>query len=289
MQALSTKVAALLGEPVAHAEPLSGGDINRAYLLTLTSGLRLFAKTHDSALPQAFVREAEGLAWLAEARALRVPRVLAASEADELGPACLVLEYIAPGARGGRYSEAFGRGLAALHKSGAACFGHATPNYLATLPQDNTPNKSWARFYAQQRLAPLLARAVQRGDVPNSLATRVRQLCERMEMFCGDPEPPARLHGDLWGGNALAADSGEPVLIDPAVYGGNREVDLAMMQLFGGFDRRVFQAYDEAYRRSPGYDERTALYQLYPLLAHVCLFGSSYTPQLDRALSRYIP
>jgi fructosamine-3-kinase len=288
MQELSSKVGALLAEPVTLAESVSGGDINRAYALTLASGRRLFAKTHASALPQAFVREAEGLAWLAAARALRVPEVLAASDADELGPACLVLEYIAPGPRGGAYSEAFGRGLAALHKSGAPCFGHATPNYLATLPQDNTPSTSWPRFYAERRLLPLLARAAHRGDVPSSLAARLRQLCERIEMFCGDAEPPARLHGDLWGGNALAADSGEPVLIDPAVYGGHREIDLAMMQLFGGFDRRVFQAYDEVYPRQPDHAERVALYQLYPLLAHVCLFGSSYTPQLDRALSRYV-
>ncbi|HKP64444.1 MAG TPA: fructosamine kinase family protein [Polyangiales bacterium] len=288
MRALAEKVGALLGESVTDIESVSGGDINRAFALTLGSGRRLFAKTHAAALPQVFVREAEGLSWLAQARALRVPEVLAASDADELGPACLVLELITPGARTGRYSEAFGRGLAALHKSGASCFGHDTPNYLATLPQDNTPSDTWPRFYAERRLTPLLTQAVQRGDVPHSLAGRLRQLCERMEMFCGDPEPPARLHGDLWGGNALAAEGGEPVLIDPAVYGGHREVDLAMMQLFGGFERRVFQAYDEVYRRQPGHEERVALCQLYPLLAHVCLFGSSYTPQLERALSRYV-
>ncbi|HKU37126.1 MAG TPA: fructosamine kinase family protein, partial [Polyangiales bacterium] len=120
------------------------------------------------------------------------------------------------------------------------------------------------------------------------LATRVRKLCERMEDFSGDPEPASRLHGDLWGGNALAAQGGEPVLIDPAVYGGHREIDLAMMQLFGGFSARVFEAYDEAYPRQPGHQDRVALYQLYPLLAHVCLFGSGYTSQLNRAVARYI-
>jgi fructosamine-3-kinase len=289
MQALATKVGALLAESVTRVEAVSGGDINQSYLLTLASGRPLFAKTHASALPQLFVREAEGLAWLAEARGLRVPEVLAASDADERGPACLVLEYIAPGARGSKYAETFGRGLATLHARGATCFGHATPNYLAILPQDNTPTQTWPRFYAERRLTPLLTRAVQRGDLPSSVAMRLRQLCERMEMFCGDPEPPARLHGDLWAGNALAAESGEPVLIDPAVYGGDREIDLAMMQLFGGFEARLFHAYDEVYPRRAGHAERVALYQLYPLLAHVCLFGSGYTAQLDRALSQYIP
>ncbi|HKU37138.1 MAG TPA: fructosamine kinase family protein, partial [Polyangiales bacterium] len=158
MQPLAAKVGALLGEAVVRTEPVSGGDINSAYALTLQGGRKLFAKTHASALPQMFVREAEGLRWLAEARALRVPEVLAASEADELGPACLVLEYIQPGGRGAAYAEAFGRGLAALHQSGAPSFGFATPNYLASLPQDNTAHASWPRFYAERRLLPLLAR-----------------------------------------------------------------------------------------------------------------------------------
>jgi fructosamine-3-kinase len=113
-------------------------------------------------------------------------------------------------------------------------------------------------------------------------------LCERMPDYAGPAEPPARLHGDLWGGNSLAADSGEPVLIDPAVYGGHREIDLAMMQLFGGFSSRVFDAYDETYPRAPGHEDRLALYQLYPLLAHVNLFGAGYLSQTDRALSRYV-
>jgi fructosamine-3-kinase len=289
MASLEDKIAALVGERTVRAEAVAGGDINGAFAVTLASGRRLFVKTHRSPLPEVFVREAEGLAWLAKARALRVPEVIAASDADGRGPACLVLEYIARGAPGARYDEALGRGLAALHRFGAPTFGHDCSNYLATLPQDNTPSSTWPTFYAERRLAPLAERAVGRGVLPVSLAARIARLCVQMDKLTGDPEPPARLHGDLWGGNALAADSGEPVIIDPAVYGGHREIDLAMMRLFGGFSGRVFDAYREAYPLAPGHDERVALYQLYPLLAHVNLFGAGYVSQLDRALRRYVP
>ncbi len=287
MRSLADKVASLVGEPTVKLTGVSGGDINEAFGATLASGRRLFVKTHRSPLSQVFVREAEGLAWLDEAKAIRVPQVVAASDADDRGPACLVLEYVERGAPGPRHDELLGRGLAALHRYGAPRFGHDASNYLATLPQDNGQADDWPSFYANQRLLPLTERALERRVLPEAVAGRVRGLCEQLAKFTGPPEPPARLHGDLWGGNALAAASGEPVLIDPAVYGGHREIDLAMMQLFGGFSRRVFDAYDEAYPRAPGHEDRVALYQLYPLLAHVNLFGASYVSQLDRALRHY--
>lgn len=288
MHPLAAKLTKLLGEPVTRLAHAAGGDINEAFLVTLANGRSLFAKTSVNALPQMFVREAEGLAWLAEARALRLPRVIAATEADSDGPACLVLEQIETQSRGGAaFDEQFGRGLAALHRHGAPCFGLDRPNYLATLAQDNSPAARWPEFYAEQRLAPLAASAERRGLMPRSLMRRLDQLYRDLPSLAGEPEPPARLHGDLWSGNVLAAISGEPVLIDPAVYGGHREIDLAMMRLFGGFSARVFAAYDEAHPLAAGHDDRVALYQLYPLLAHVNLFGSSYITQLDRALSRY--
>jgi fructosamine-3-kinase len=288
MASLEDKIAALVGERTVRVEAVAGGDINNAFAVTLASGRRLFVKTHRSPLTEVFVREAEGLAWLAEANALRVPGVVAASEVDARGPACLVLEYIARGSPGASYDETLGRGLAALHRFGATGFGHERANYLATLPQDNTSSADWPAFYAERRLSPLTDRAVARGLLPASVAARLQRLCEQMNEFTGDAEPPARLHGDLWGGNALAADSGEPVIFDPAVYGGHREIDLAMMRLFGGFSRRVFDAYRESYPLTPGHEDRVALYQLYPLLAHVNLFGGGYVSQLDQALSVYV-
>lgn len=287
MDPLNHKLGALLGERVIRSESLAGGDISRTLRLTLQSGRRVFAKTHPGAVPGMFAREAEGLAWLAEPGALRVPRVLAASDADDLGPACLVLELIEARPRARNYDETLGRGLAALHRHAAPSFGWVRDNYLASLHQHNTPCPSWPEFYAERRLLPLLARAERAGLVPSRIGARLRGLCARLADYCGDPEPPARLHGDLWGGNVIVADGGEPCLIDPAVYGGQREIDLAMMRLFGGFSERVFAAYHEAHPLAPGHAERVALYQLYPLLAHVNLFGGSYLAQLEHALDQY--
>jgi fructosamine-3-kinase len=289
MASLEHKISAIVGERIVKLEAVAGGDINEAFAVTLASGRRLFAKTHTAALPEVFIREAEGLAWLSEAKTLRVPQVIAASDADASGPACLVLEHIPTGSPNRRYTETLGRGLAMLHRFGAPACGHIAPNYIATLPQDNTQCDAWPQFYAEQRLAPLTKRALGRGVIPAALASRLNKLCERIETFCGDPEPPARLHGDLWGGNVLVAQSGDPVLIDPAVYGGHREIDLAMMHLFAGFSRRVFDAYHETYPLAPEHEQRLALYQLYPLLVHVNLFGGGYVSQLDRALTRYVP
>jgi fructosamine-3-kinase len=288
MDPLNHKLAALLGAGVARLEPLSGGDISRTLRVTLESGQRVFAKTHPSAASGMFTREAEGLAWLAEAGALRVPRVLAASEADALGPACLVLELIEARPRAKTYDETLGRGLATLHRHGAPSFGLAHANYLASLTQDNTPAPNWPEFYAERRLLPLLTRAERAGLVPSRVGARMRGLCAHMADYCGDPEPPARLHGDLWSGNVIVSEDGEPCLIDPAVYGGQREIDLAMMRLFGGFSERVFASYHEAHPLTQGHAERVALYQLYPLLAHVNLFGRSYLGQLERALDEYV-
>jgi fructosamine-3-kinase len=123
--------------------------------------------------------------------------------------------------------------------------------------------------------------------LPKVLARRLDRLIERIPQLVGPNEPPARLHGDLWSGNVLCDEHGSPVLIDPAVYGGHREVDLAMMRLFGGFSDAVFDAYDAAYPLQPGHEERVALYQLYPLLAHVNLFGAGYVPQVERCIDRW--
>lgn len=285
---LSAKLAARLGSPVARSTPAAGGDINQAFHVWLQDGRELFVKTQSAALPGLFRDEARGLAWLAEANALRVPEVLLATEADDEGPACLVLAWIERGTRARDYAEQLGTGLARLHRTAAACFGHEHDNYLATLRQDNTPDERWGIFYAERRIAPLIRRAAERGELPQALQRRLERLLVRIPDLVGDEEPPARLHGDLWSGNVLCDESGAPVLIDPAVYGGHREIDLAMMRLFGGFSEAVFAAYDATWPLSPGHAERVPLYQLYPLLAHVNLFGSAYLSQVSHCIARWV-
>ncbi len=273
-----------LGAAVDGSERVGGGDINQAFALRLSDGRRVFMKTNADCDEAMFTAEARGLRWLAQASALRVPFALAASEA----PAFLVLEWLEPGRPRTGFDEELGRGLAALHRHGAPAFGLDHDNFIGRLPQSNTPAPTWVDFYRAQRLEVQLRMAVEARQIDRGLALKFDRLFARLSDLVGPPEPPARLHGDLWGGNLHVDENGAPCLIDPAVYGGHREVDLAMMRLFGGFGDRVFAAYEEAFPLAPGHSERVALYQLYPLLVHTNLFGGSYAASVDRAISRYI-
>jgi fructosamine-3-kinase len=285
---LRDALALALGAAVTALRPLAGGDINDAYAVTLADHREVFVKTRAGADPRMFPCEAAGLAWLAAAGAIAVPRVLAVSAASDPGPRFLALEMLRPGPRRRDHDEALGRGLAALHRAGAPGFGLDHDNFIGSLPQANTPHPTWSDFYAQRRLLPQVRRAVDSGRAPGDWLRDFDRLADKLAALVGPAEPPARLHGDLWGGNLHADAGGNPVLIDPAVYGGHREVDLAMLALFGGVSDRMYDAYDEAHPLAPGWSGRVPLYQLYPLLVHVNLFGSSYAGQVERALRRYL-
>jgi fructosamine-3-kinase len=278
---LSASIESALGSPVRELRAVAGGDINDAYCVTLAAGPPVFVKTRHDAPPGMYACEADGLTWLAEAASVRVPKVLAVR--DDL----LVLEWIESGPRKARFDEQLGRGLARLHRAGAPSFGHTRDNFIANLPQTNAPLSSWSEFFRARRLEPLVARASGMGLLEARDREAFERLYARLGELVGPSEPPARLHGDLWSGNVHGDQAGVPVLIDPAVYGGHREVDLAMLQLFGRPSARFFAAYDDAYPRADEHGERVALYQLYPLLVHVCLFGRGYLEQLREALGAY--
>jgi fructosamine-3-kinase len=282
-EALRAAVSHAVGSAVVELRPVAGGDINRAFRAALDDGRDVFVK-HREGMAAAYRAEAEGLAWLADARALRTPKVVATADGE---PAFLALEWIERGTPAADHDEQLGRGLAQLHRAGAPSFGHPADNWIATLPQSNRPNPTWPDFYANHRLWPLARQAVESQLLPEETLIRLESLATRLPELCGPPEPPARLHGDLWGGNAITGPQGEPVLIDPAVYGGHREMDLAMMRLFGGFNSRVFDAYNEIWPLQPGHKDRVRLFQLYPLLVHVLLLGGSYAVQLMTALRHY--
>ena len=284
--AVERAVEAELGSACKSALPVGGGDINEAFRVTLADGRTVFVKTNERADPNMFRAEARGLTWLAEARALRVPEVLAFSPGT--APAFLVLEHLSPGKRVPDFDERLGRGLALLHRSGAPSFGLDHDNFIGRLPQGNGSLPTWPEFYRERRLLPQLVLASERGHAPAGLTRGFERLFARLDDLVGPPEPPARLHGDLWGGNLHVDDRGEPCLVDPAVYGGHREMDLAMMRLFGGFSPAVFEAYGEAFPLSDCHEERVALYQLYPLMVHVNLFGGSYVSAVVRALDECV-
>lgn len=264
------QVAQAAGSSVITTRTMPGGDICQALRIDLLDMRSLFVKHRAGAPPGMFRSEAEGLSWLADAGAMRIPAVVA------VGDEWLALEWIDRGAPGPATDEALGRGLARLHRAGADGFGAPWPGFIGTVAVPNDPRPTWPEFLAGCRLLPLAqAAGLDRDDM-----ALLDKVIARLPELVGPEEPPARLHGDLWAGNRMTDSAGAPVLVDPASYGGHREVDLAMMRLFGGFSARVFDAYGEEYPLAPGWQERVELNQLIPLLVHAALFGGGYRAQV---------
>lgn len=277
----------MLGDEVVGATAVGGGSINQAWSLELASGTRAFLKSRPDAPPAEFVAEAAGLSWLGECTQIGVPRVLAVG----IESAWLALDWVGGG--DGLDDEALGSGLAALHRLGASFHGELPPNSpdetlrVGSLELPSGKAERWSSLYVDARVLPLLKRARDQGTIGAADAAAVERVCDRIDDLCGPDEPPARLHGDLWGGNVIGGARGRPWLIDPAAHGGNREVDLAMLRLFGGPGPRAFAAYDESHPLAEGHADRVELWQLLPLLAHAVLFGGSYGGAAGRAAARY--
>jgi fructosamine-3-kinase len=255
------------------AQRVGGGDINDAYAVTLPDGRRAFVKTRPGAAPGEYATEAAGLRWLADA-GVPVPAVIEATDHH------LALEWVQDGPAD---PAGLGRTVARLHLAGAPAFGALPPGApgpyrIGPLELGSEPAGAWPSFYAEQRLAPLLDRA----GLSAAGRRAVERVGERMADLAGPPEPPARLHGDLWGGNVLGGH-----LIDPAACGGHREVDLAMLRLFGWPGDRFLASYQEVAPLAEGHEDRVALYQLLPLLVHAVLFGGGYAASAARAARRY--
>jgi fructosamine-3-kinase len=263
---------------------VGGGDINEAFHVVLSDGREAFVKTRPDAAAGEYETEAAGLRWLGEPGALGVPEVL------EVGEDYLALQWIERGGLGHDGEEELGRGLSALHDAGSPAFGLEEPGggaRFGSLGLPNEPTQDWASFYAERRLGPLADLCEQRGALGEAGVAAVRRVCGRMDELVGAPERPARLHGDLWGGNVMGDTDGRPWLIDPSAFGGHREVDLAMLRLFGGPSERTFDAYEETHPLEDGWRERVELYQLSPLLVHALLFGGSYRQAAERVAFHY--
>ncbi len=284
MRSLQEAVGRATGREVQSLSRVGGGDINDAYAATLEDGARAFVKTRDDAPEGEFTAEAAGLRWLAEPGGLGVPAVVGVLDGDEL-PRLLALEWLEPGAPGDEAE--LGEGLAKIHAAGAATFGGPTDLGVGPLSLPNAAAETWAEFYADRRLRPLLAPARDRGSLSASGVAAVERVCERMAELAGPREPPARLHGDLWSGNVLWS-AGRPYVIDPIAYGGHREIDLAMLRLFGAPGRGFLAAYESITPLAPGHEDRVSLYQLFPLLVHAVLFGGSYGASAEHAARRYV-
>jgi fructosamine-3-kinase len=199
-----------------------------------------------------------------------------------------VLEWIDEGRPNAETEPDFGRRLAAMHRTGAASFGREDRRSTGSRGLPNEPCPDWATFYATQRLAVLARLARDARALPDAAIAELDHLdTDRLRQIGGPPEPPARLHGDLWAGNRLVDASGRSWLVDPASHGGHREFDLAMMRLFGGFGAGCFDAYDEAFPLAEGWEQRVALHQIAPLVVHAIKFGGGYPGAAADAISRY--
>jgi fructosamine-3-kinase len=278
---IARRAEQLLGRAVASTAAVAGGDVATATKLRLADGSQALMKTLPHCPETFFPTEARGLQWLAEAGGVRVPDVLAAE------PDCLILRWIEPGRPSAEAATDFGHALAVTHRAGAEDFGGPEDGFIARLPLPNTPAPTWAEFFTTRRVLPYLKVAHDRGPVDDHhVATIERAVAKVADLI--PHEPPARLHGDLWTGNVLWSHDGHAWVIDPAAYGGHREMDLAMLALFGlPHLERVQAAYAEAFPLADGWEERIGLHQLFPLLVHACLFGGGYGVRAADVAARY--
>lgn len=287
--------AEALGLKLVSAVPTAGGDINQAWKLGFGDGSSAFLKSRAGAPPEEFEMEAAGLEWLGSPSGLRVPEVLAVVREPQPG---LLLEWIQPGGRlDGAGEEAFGRGLARIHQTRAGAFGalppgspawglHVGPVSLEAEPAEDE-GQGFAEFYAG-RIEALAGQAQDRGAIGLEEMSVFETLCENIDDLAGEPEPAALTHGDLWSGNLLVSEQGEPCLIDPAAHGAHRELDLAMLMLFGSPSQRFVDSYEEVFPLGEGWRERVRLWQIQPLLIHAVLFGGSYGSSAAAAAQSYL-
>ncbi len=261
----------------------SGGCINHALFLTGDTR-RYFVKTNRASRIAMFEAEAEGLDEILQTNTLRAPRPICHGTSGNT--AFLVLESLEFGGTGD--AAEMGHRLAALHRHCADRFGWKRNNTIGSTPQDNTWANDWVDFWRDCRLGAQLKLAQENGLSP-SLQKLGEPLLEVLPAFFSSYAPaPSLLHGDLWGGNAAFLRTGEPVVFDPAVYYGDRETDLAMTELFGGFPSRFYAAYRETWPLDAGYTARKSLYNLYHLLNHANLFGGTYLHQSEAAMRKLL-
>lgn len=285
--AIAATVGAATGRPFAveSAQPAGGGCIHQAWTVE-GGGRRYFVKTNGREAAAMFAAEADGLEALAAAGGPRVPRKVGAGETVDR--AFLVLEHLELRSLDRAGGAALGAALAALHRPADpdAPYGWPRDNYIGATPQANQSHRTWAGFFADERLRPQLSRAAARG-MERGLRAQGEKLAERLAAFFVDYRPqPSLLHGDLWSGNAAQLSDGTPVVFDPAVHRGDREADLAMAELFGGFPESFYAAYRMAWPLDAGYETRKTLYNLYHILNHYNMFGGGYLGQARRMIEK---
>jgi protein-ribulosamine 3-kinase len=262
----------------------SGGCINHGGVLQ-TSLHQFFIKWNDAdTYPHMFEREAKGLALLREGQCIRVPDVVGVGERESYQ--FIILRRIDEKKKNKTFWRDLGRQVASLHLRSADKFGLAYDNYIGSLRQSNRPSSSWVEFFIQQRLSVQLMLAERSGLADLALRQKFDALFKKLPALIPS-RPPALLHGDLWGGNVLSDEQGAPCVIDPAVYFGDAEIELSYTKLFGGFGAEFYHAYHEIIPTQPQFEDRADIYNLYPLLVHLNLFGGHYGQEIKAIVDRF--
>lgn len=262
-----------------------GGSINEVYRLQTASGFFILKLNNAQQFPKMFEREAEGLEAIRQTKTIAVPEVI---ETGHLSyNSFLLMEYLETGTKTSAAMQLLGSQLAQMHQNTAPDFGFEKDNYMGSLPQSNKKHETWKSFFVKERLKPMVKIAFDASFIDQKMVSDFGSLYQKLgELF--EEEKPSLIHGDLWGGNYLISNEGKPYLIDPAVSYGFREFDLAMTHLFGSFSADFYQAYQEEFPLQPDWQERIDLWNLYPLLLHLNLFGTSYLGQVKSALRKYV-
>lgn len=269
---------------ISQTSSVGGGCINEATRIN-TSGGTFFVKWNDAKkYPGMLEAEAKGLLLLEQAQEIRVPKVIEQAIVD--ATQYLILEYIESEAIVTDFWIDFGRSLARLHKHSSGTFGLNHPNYIGWLPQSNNQHSTWIEFFIRERLKPQIKLAVDSHRIDKRVVVDFDRLFSQLESIF-PVEKPSLLHGDLWSGNYIIGSKGEPCIIDPAVYYGHREMDLAMSRLFGGFAPDFYKGYQAEFPLGQGWEQRMDICNLYPLLVHVNLFGGGYVAQVEGILRRF--
>ncbi len=269
---------------VFSCKALVGGDINSAVKLETSHGDFFLKWNISSRFPEMFNKEAKGLNLLENAKCIRIPKVIAAEEVDNFS--FLILEFIKIGSGNFNSFNNLGKGLACLHKNSTFYFGLDHDNYMGSLTQSNKKHDNWICFFIEERIEPQLKLAYDNEFVDGVVLKASEHLFRVLNEIIPE-ESSAMLHGDLWSGNFLMDDKANPCLIDPAVYYGHRETDIAMTKLFGGFSASFYSTYNEHFKLEKGWDKRIDIFNLYPLLIHLNLFGTSYLGQVKSILQRF--
>ncbi|TVR42404.1 MAG: hypothetical protein EA394_03555 [Bacteroidia bacterium] len=271
---------------ITGSSPVGGGCINDAHLVETDAGV-FFVKYNDTnRYPGMFAAEAAGLEMLAKAGSVRVPRVTGFRDGETYST--LVLEYIRSASKKQGFWEAFGKDLARLHlhKPEDGRFGLDHDNYIGSLPQENTKHTDWISFFIIRRLEYQFKLARDNGRVGKEYTNLFESLYRYLPDFFPEEEP-SLLHGDLWNGNFMTGENGEPVIIDPAVYYGHRYMDLGMSKLFGGFGQSFYDRYGDVYPLDKSWEKSMDIANLYPLMVHVNLFGGGYAGSVKTILQRF--